>query len=690
MKRALTLIGTLAMAIALPSCWEDTTVPPQQLVSAPPMIESTGATPLENVYGLFVGIDKYRFSRAQVSWSEFDDLQGAAGDAKRFKEALRELYSLDFDETSSTGCQTKNALSTTLLDACATREAILSALDARIRELKAGDTLVFYFAGHGSQYVDDEVFDQDSGYNGTILPHDARNPDGSAGEIFDTELKLRKDKATAKGIYFVSVFDSCNSGTATRDGAMGQSRSAPVSTAPPPQLAGPEPDEEDTGEPEPNEATGEGYWVHLAAAQDGQEAQESVSGAVEERAGFFTNALIAAMRMPSLRQASFGDLIREVQLRVASDGRTSQVPSAEGELTAALGSRSRRVIVFDARVEGDGVTLAAGTLSGMTKGSRFALYATQTDAINRQNVLAHAAIESLTPTSSQLTFEPGQTKLLPKVLFAEEVAHFLEPDVLKVSNGFAGSATNGEVARVLAQIEFAREDAGGAVQIAPEPGRPAYARLLAGDGTVLSELGPVGASSFATRLEGELVKIARVNQLLALRTSSRSARSQGGAESGDGGIAFCIATEGYPVDDCPGIEGGGIRRFERGEMATATVINRSDEPLYIYILAVDPRNAVIQVLPRPGENDDKIPPDKPHTRGPISFEESGVYRFVTIASAEQLRVDALQQKGNGTRNFGACKSPLERLLCSASRGTRDPSVNAVGNWQATVSSALVE
>ena len=202
-----------------------------------------------------------------------------------------------------------------------------------------GDTLLFYFAGHGSQYRDDEAHEQDTGYNGTILPSDARNPDGSAGDIFDVELKAIKDRAVAAGIYFVTVFDSCNSATATRDGAAGQARSvAPLTGALPPRVAAPAPI-----------GPGGGYWVHLAAAQDGEEAQETTSGAIGTRAGVFTSALIDTIKLPGMRDASFGDIIKEVQLRVAQRGHMAQTPSAEGELTAAMGSHNRSPVLYDVR-----------------------------------------------------------------------------------------------------------------------------------------------------------------------------------------------------------------------------------------------------------------------------------------------------------------------------------------------------
>lgn len=674
MRWAASLGAVIAIALWLPSCSsESAPTEPVALVGKP-----TGQEELKNIYALFVGVDSYQFSRSQVPSAEFDDLRGAVGDAQRFKAALRDLYSLEFDDGAAGDCRSENALSTTLLDGCATREEILSALDERIENLEAGDTLLFYFAGHGSQYRDDVNFDQASGYNGTILPYDARNPDGSPGEIFDIELRKRKDRATAKGLYFVSVFDSCNSGTATRDGASGQARSVPVANT------GPPPETQDASLL-PGTAAEGGYWVHLAAAQDGQEAQEAISGEIGERAGVFTQALIETMRMPAMRRASFGDIIREVQLRVSSMGHTAQIPSAEGELTASLGARSRSAVVFDVKKANGTLTLAAGSLSGMTEGSRFALYQTQSAAVAREDPIGSAAISSLTATSAELKWDDGPIAALPARLYAEEIAHFFPPQSLRLTVSLPDGKAREATVNAVTEIDFVEVVPDGSILIAAQPNDPAKVRLQGSDGTVFSDLGEPGDPSFAARLKAELIKIARVNQLLALRTTSIS----GDAEHGIGPVEFCIAKEGYRPTSCPPIDDGGLRRFERADMTFVTVINRGRKPLHIYVLAIDPLNGVVSVLPKSGEVDQKIEPDRPYQRGPISFAVPGPYRFVTIASERRIRVDALQQSGSGSRNIEACRTPLERLLCSASKGSRDPTVDAVDDWLATVSPAIV-
>ena len=162
----------------------------------------------------------------------------------------------------------------------------------------------------------------------------------------------------------------------------------------------------------------------------------------------------------------------------------------------------------------------------------------------------------------------------------------------------------------------------------------------------------------------------------------------GGTDADPFPVAACIAADGYRPTACPALEAGGVRRIGVGERITATVVNRGTRPAYVYVLAIDPFNAVDLVLPKPGEFDQPLPPNQPYRRSAMSFDTPGAYRFVVLASARPIRADAFQQAGTGARDLAACTSPLERLLCASSEGQRDPGVTAVGDWSAQVSTVL--
>ena len=626
----------------------------------------------QTIRGLFVGIDVYQYSSDNENKrAVFTDLKGAVADTLRFKNALRAVYKLEVDRAIPDSCMSSNTISTTLTNTCATRTAILDGLDKMIELSSPGDTLIFYFAGHGSQFSDDVRFNQSSGRNSTILPTDARQPGALIdGDILDTELKAKKDKAAAKGVYFVSIFDSCNSGTATRDGAAGQSRSVPPLLGKPPERP---------AAPAPS-GPGGGYWVHLAAAQDGEQAQEV--GGVGQRAGVFTSALIATMQIKPF--ATFSDMIREVQAKVAERGHLTQNPMAEGELKASLGSKTRRAISFDAGVTADTVTLKAGKLSGMTEGSVFALFADQISAFTEgTRPLATARIVSLDAYTAVMALENASAANLPKTLTAIETRHAYGDQSLVVANLAIEEADRKRIKTALDGIKFVTQDGDAQMQVAIDPANQGNAVLLASDGTRVGDLGAVSAPDFANKLGDRLKKVLRVQQLLALRT-----------DIDQSAIRFCIddSIYGPKKSECPAFERGGQRVLKVGKDAFVTVENLGTEARYLYVFGIDPTYGVALILPKPGENDSRIEPQRPHRipDDPVVPTAPGQYRFVTIASREQINAAALEQDGTNARGAVGCDTALERLLCSAKTGTRDPSAPRVGNWTAIVESVVVE
>ncbi len=98
-----------------------------------------------------------------------------------------------------------------LTDGRATRAAIMTGLQWLINGAKAGDLLVFYYSGHGSQVVDVEG-DEPDGKDETICPHDF----ATAGMIKDDDLRNVFITVPA-GVNLDVILDSCHSGTGTRE-----------------------------------------------------------------------------------------------------------------------------------------------------------------------------------------------------------------------------------------------------------------------------------------------------------------------------------------------------------------------------------------------------------------------------------------------------------------------------------------
>ncbi len=96
-------------------------------------------------------------------------------------------------------------------DACATRANILAGIRWLVTGAKKGDTIIFYYSGHGSQIADvsgDEIDQKDE----TICPHDY----ATAGMITDDVLRTAF-AGVAAGVNLDVILDTCHSGTGTRE-----------------------------------------------------------------------------------------------------------------------------------------------------------------------------------------------------------------------------------------------------------------------------------------------------------------------------------------------------------------------------------------------------------------------------------------------------------------------------------------
>ncbi|XP_047336285.1 metacaspase-1-like [Impatiens glandulifera] len=89
-----------------------------------------------------------------------------------------------------------------------TKENMKRALKWLVKNCKAGDSLIFYFSGHGVRQLD---FDDDEvdGYNETLCPVDFK----TSGMIFDNEINDAIVKPIKTDVKLHAIIDACHSGT---------------------------------------------------------------------------------------------------------------------------------------------------------------------------------------------------------------------------------------------------------------------------------------------------------------------------------------------------------------------------------------------------------------------------------------------------------------------------------------------
>jgi caspase domain-containing protein len=148
---------------------------------------------MSRVYALLAGIDRYR---------AVSSLTGCRNDVTA---ALAYLNSRGDDV---------DALE--LHDDRATRAAIIDGIRHHLGRARAGDTALFWFAGHGSTADVPPGLEllEPGGRLQTLVCADSR--DGDVPDLYDKELSVLLDRVAATGCHVAVVLDSCHSAGAVR------------------------------------------------------------------------------------------------------------------------------------------------------------------------------------------------------------------------------------------------------------------------------------------------------------------------------------------------------------------------------------------------------------------------------------------------------------------------------------------
>lgn len=231
-----------------------------------------------HVSALVVGIDDYPDPPHRLS--------GCVNDARAVAAFLRAHL------------QEKLRLSL-LLNAEASREAVVDGFRRHLGQAGAGDTAFFFFAGHGSQERAPEVFwtIEPDHLDETLVCHDSRQPGG--WDLADKELALLLRELAGRQPHTLVVLDCCHSGSGTRAAAWGDTvrrfptdqRDRPIESFLPGVIdAARRATSGDSGW----DAPAGGQHVLLAACRDDQEAKEYSAGGT--RRGAFSWFLLDALQ----------------------------------------------------------------------------------------------------------------------------------------------------------------------------------------------------------------------------------------------------------------------------------------------------------------------------------------------------------------------------------------------------------
>jgi len=279
-----------------------------------------------------------------------------------------------------------------------------------IDSTREGDIVYFHYSGHGGTVPDDDqhgpnptIGDEISGYDQTLIPSDYVSRTDASNDIRDDEIKGWLDELKAKKPGNVTItMDSCFSGTNTRGGRFAV-RGSKWEGSPP------KPIKTRGGQPTPSNSSGllpQGYaatlgYVVIAATRNDQLAGET-DGFEGKAMGLLSFALVKAL-MSAGPRSTYRDIFGRVYDEVTRNGH-DQNPTIEGEMDKVLlqGIVLPPQPFIPVKVDGDVVQLRAGYLQGITKGSLFELFSSDTKEFGQARPLANAEIAVVEATTSQL------------------------------------------------------------------------------------------------------------------------------------------------------------------------------------------------------------------------------------------------------------------------------------------------
>jgi hypothetical protein len=359
---------------------------------------------------LLVGINDYKYD------DDISDLNGTANDVEAIRDVLTRRFG--FKETDLL----------ILKDKQATKANILGSFRDHLIEGAGADTIaVFYYSGHGSQMYDVSGDEPDS-YDETIVSHDSgRSKDHPNNDVSDDEFNGLLAELSNKTKHTTVIFDSCHSGSGTR--AAGKARSAPP---------------DDRGRPAGSKAaqskpTAEerfrdpalAYTFISGARTDEYSYEHSVAG---KSMGALTSSLTRAF-WSAAKDDTYRDVLTVVQSEVTQSF-PRQHPQLEGngQDSVLFGMKELESDSFLGVATLDGqLVLHGGLIHGVTKGSKFALFAPHTKDFVAAKPIAQAFVKAVTPTTATLELESDtHEKVVPVGARAVEVSHATERNALRV------------------------------------------------------------------------------------------------------------------------------------------------------------------------------------------------------------------------------------------------------------------
>ncbi len=634
---------------------------------------ATGTQPQEKKLALLVGINDYKY---------VTKLKGAVNDVENMKQLLVERFGFPDDD--------QHIL--LLRDEQASRDAILKGIKEHLIAKATPDSIVvFHYSGHGSQIIDVHGDETDL-YDETLVTYDSGHQDPYPNrDITDDELFDLLNQLTNKTPNVTFIFDSCHSGTITRGAALARTverdNRPPAGLRPAPTAAARGVEEGKSGLHPANSR----YAVISGSATDEYSYELGVDG---KSYGALTWFLVEQIRQTGVN-ATYRDIMDLVKARVTARY-PIQHPQLEGlgEDQLIFSDRSIAAAPYVVVEPGPGgtVTLKAGQVQGVTKGSTYAVYPPGTKSFGAETQpVAQIEVTEVEVTSATAKVKDGKT--VADASRAVEREHHWPDPVLRVyfrlkdpaKPESASSETLMKVKEELAKFKH----------IDSVPTESSYDLLLreqkdektgksyviteGGDPTEISPRVAVSDPDAVSRVVTQVTHWAKWFNILAIANQAPEL-----------GLDFDLKPEAATKAAAgPSEREVNLTLFE-GDRFTISITNKSNRDLYIALLDLSGDGSVDVVYPARGAQE-FVAPGKTVTltlkttlpQGRASVRDIlKIIATTRYADFSFLKQAAVRGGPRLALTRGTPANPLEELLANAAVGTtRGTVVVEVGSWK---------
>lgn len=605
-----------------------------------------------------------------------------------------------------------------LKDEQATREGILEAMYGLVERVMENDIVVVHYSGHGSRRRDFEG-DEPDGYDETIVPYDSGRAPYPNLDITDDEIHAWLLKLTKNTDYVSLIFDSCHSGSITRDvfGTKIRWIEPDLRTA---EEMGVKPLEPDITRKSSRDVGPSGWlplgerYVLISGCRDDESANEHT---VRQNGNEVDYGALTYFLSQELTKAVSGATYRDVFERACTQVTASynrQHPQMEGARDRVLFgvhdvNTMRFVSVKNRSL--DKVILGAGAAHGMTIGSQWSIYPQATKQVPTETpelgLVEVTSVRAVTADAKIL--KESEAGVIEPNTRAFEEAHFYGEMLLVVDiqapEGYEEAAKelekrieeskllrlarNGESAdtRVYILAPRLKVTEGDPV---PQLGSIIKATwaVVKQDGRLMMPIHLVEKGDAVSKLSKNLEEAARYKHALALRNPNNDSPLRGKIDF----MLLRQTPDGSWVRAEQDDTNGQII-FKTGERIAFKIVNNYISSIYVSVLDFGLKGAISLLHPIEGASEQLVPgreisvgdrdddviklsfPDgfaemaDPYDKLPIG----GVEAFKLIATTHEADFSPLTQEGYREASLKGVGTPLIKLMDIALTGfgTRD-------------------